>query len=503
MLRSFVSVGALTGLSRLTGFLRDLALGAALGASPLADAFFVALRLPNQFRAIFGEGAFNSAFVPAYSRVLIAEGDESARVFGGRVFSLLLISQLVLLGLAWAFADECVDLLAPGFRRNPENFAAAVEMTRITFPYLLFVTLATLHTATQNAHDHFAVGAFAPVLLNLFIVGFLAAAWRFPNAGIAASVGVTASGVAQFVLLFITSWRYGTLEGLAAPKFDHDVRLFFAALGPAILGSAGQQVAILVDTILASKLPTGSVSSIYYADRLYQLPLGMIGVAAGTVLLPEMSRRLAAGDEKGAAFAQNRSLALTLLLALPFVALFLAAPGPIVTGAFLRGAFDQDAALRASAVLAAYALGLAPMVLLRSNVAGFQARGDTTTPMLCFFAGLGVNLTLKFWLWQSEGARGLALATSAGAWTNFLLLVGLGGWRGYLKPDRRLVQAAAISVFACGVMTALLPAITDELAGVLSSLTFLRAEAIAAALGCAALAAFALLAGVAALIYRV
>ena len=257
-------------------------------------------------------------------------------------------------------------------------------------------------------------------------MAFLAVAFLFPDAGVAASWGVAVSGLAQLVLLMAEARRRGVLERLAFPRFDPDVRQFFAALGPAVIGSAGQQIAILADTILASLLPTGAVSSIYYAERLYQLPLGVIGVAAGTVLLPEMSRLLAAGDAAGASGSQNRSIALTLALSAPFLVAFLILPEEVVRGAFMRDKFDAEAALRSAAVLEAYGLGLIPMVLIRSAVAAFQSRGDTKTPMLCFFAGLAVNLALKIGLYRTYGVVGLASATAVGAWINFALLILLG-----------------------------------------------------------------------------
>jgi putative peptidoglycan lipid II flippase len=450
MYRNFISVGGFTAFSRLTGFARDLMIAAILGAGPLADAFFVALRLPNQFRAIFGEGAFSSAYVPTYSRVLVAEGEERAKIFASRIFTLLLISQLALLALAYLYTTQLVELIAPGFEADPQKFAFAVGMTRITFPYLAFITLATLHTGTLNAHGFFSAGAFAPVLLNLFVMAFLAVAFLFPNAGVAASWGVAVSGLAQLVLLMAEARRRGVLERLALPRFGPDVRQFFAALGPAVIGSAGQQIAILADTILASLLPTGAVSSIYYAERLYQLPLGVIGVAAGTVLLPEMSRLLAAGDAAGASGSQNRSIALTLALSAPFLVAFLILPEEVVRGAFMRDKFDAEAALRSAAVLEAYGLGLIPMVLIRSAVAAFQSRGDTKTPMLCFFAGLAVNLALKVGLYRTYGVVGLASATAVGAWINFALLILLGLRRGWMRPDAKLIENIAITTFCTG-----------------------------------------------------
>jgi putative peptidoglycan lipid II flippase len=279
-------------------------------------------------------------------------------------------------------------------------------------------------------------------------MAFLAISFLFPNAGYAASWGVLASGVAQLALLALEARRRGVLERFAWPRFDSDVRQFLRALGPAVIGSAGQQIAILADTILASGMPTGAVSAINYADRLYQLPLGVIGVAAGTVLLPEMTRKLSRGDVAGAQHAQNRSMALSLSLAAPFLVGFLLIPEELVRGAYMRGAFDAAAAHRAASVLMAYGCGLAPMVLIRSAVATFQSRGDTSTPAHCFYAGLVVNVGLKLALAGPFGPAGLALATAAGAWINFLLLIWLGQRRGLARADERLIENLALTLFA-------------------------------------------------------
>lgn len=452
MYRSLFSVGAFTLLSRLTGFGRDLALGAILGAGAAADAFVVAFKLPNQFRAIFGEGAFNTAYVPSYAHVLAREGADEAKHFSSQIFTLLLSSQLVLLALAFAFTPWFVELMAPGFQADPDKFALAVRMTRITFPYLLLITLVTLHSGTLNAHGRFAVAAFAPVLLNVAIIGFLSVAFLFPNAGEAASWGVAVSGAAQLALVAGAARRRGLLEALAWPDLSADVRKFFRALAPAIIGSAGVQIAIFADTIIASLLPTGVVSSIYYAERLYQLPIGVIGVAAGTVLLPEMSRRLAGGDIGGAFLAQNRTMAITVALSAPFCVAFLLIPDIVTRAAFLRGAFSAEAAATSAAVLAAYGLGLMPIVLIRSAVAGFQARGDTSTPMLISLGAIAVNVALKLALYRTYGAVGLALATAVGAWVNLGGLAALALRRGWMRPDLRLAEVAAAAFCASGLL---------------------------------------------------
>src|SRR5712664_1371952 len=308
MLGRIFTVGGYTFLSRLTGFARDIVLAAILGAGPMADAFFVAFRLPNHFRAIFAEGAFNAAFVPAYAHVHGEHGEISARLFAGRIFTLLFFSQLVLLIVAWLFMPQAMSILAPGFTDDAEQRRLAIELTRITFPYLLLITLVTL---------------------------------------------------------------YGGMPRFAPLKLDDDVRAFFRALGPATLGSMGTQVALFADTIIATFLPAGSLSALAYADRLNQLPIGVIGIAIGTVLLPEMSRRLTAEDHAGAMASQRRAFDFTLLLSVPFVAAFLTVPDVVTRAMFARGAFSKADAAASGATLAAYAIGLIPFVLIRSAVATF------------------------------------------------------------------------------------------------------------------------------------
>lgn len=448
MYKNLFSVAAFTLLSRLTGFFRDIMLGAVLGAGQLADAFVVAFRLPNHFRAIFGEGAFNAAYVPSYSQVLAARGEAYGRRFTSQIFTLLLYTQFVLLGVALTFTPQLVDLLAPGFRANPAKFVAAVTLTRITFPYLLFITLVTLQSGTLNARGRFAVAAFAPVLLNLSMILCLTAAFLFPNAAVAAAVGVTVSGLCQFALTFFALRREGIHEHLVRLEWSKEIRHFFAVLVPAVIGSAGVQLALFADTIIGSMLPTGGVSSIYYADRMYQLPIGIIGVAAGTVLLPEMSRRIALGDHGGAFHAQNRTMALSIVLAAPFFVAFIMIPDVIMRGVFLRGAFTETAAIASANVLTAYGFGLIAIVLIRSVVASFQSIGDTRTPMLISLVSVAGNIGLKILLFKSMGAAGLATATAVGAWINFFLLGFFALRQNLLWPDELVAKSAAAASIA-------------------------------------------------------
>ncbi len=432
------TVSGFTMLSRVTGFVRDVVLAWVIGAGPLADAFFIALRIPNHFRALFAEGAFNAAFVPTYAGTLERDGASRALEFAARVLGALLAVQVVILVAAEIWTRGLLILITPGFEKDPVLGDLTVTLTRITFPYLLCVTLVTVYGAVLNAHHRYAAAAGAPILFNVAIVaGVLAAVplrghWlEAPVHG--AAVGVALAGVAELALLVRALRPAGLSLRPARPVLDEGVGTFLKRLGPAIVGSGAAQIAMFVDTILAAALPHGAISAMYYADRLYQLPIGVIAIAIGTVLLPELSRRFASGDDVGARRAQKRAVFWSILLTAPFVAAFLLVPDWLVRLAFARGAFDETAALRAGATLEAYGIGLMAIVLLRSVVPGFHARGDTRTPMWVAFFGIGVNVALKFWLSDRFDVAGLAFATSIGAWVNLLTLVAI---------DRRRAAAA-------------------------------------------------------------
>jgi putative peptidoglycan lipid II flippase len=441
MIDRILTVGGYTLVSRITGFLRDVVMAAVLGAGPVADAFLVAFRLPNHFRAIFAEGAFSAAFVPAYARIRVEGGPDPARLFADRIFTLLLASQVVLLAVAIAFTPAVIHVLAPGFERDPGRFALAVELTRVTFPYLLAMTLVSLYGGILNALDRFAAAAAAPILLNLAMMATLALAAFFPSAGHAAAWGVLIAGGLELALLAGAVGTVDVLPRIRRIAWDADVRRFFAALGPAVIGSGGVQLALFADTIIASFLAAGAISALYYADRLNQLPIGVIGIAVGTVLLPEMSRRIAAGDEDGARRAQSRAIEFTLLLSVPCLVAFLIIPDLILRALFARGAFTATDAAAAAATLAAYALGLVPFVLIRSVVAMFFARGDTATPVKAALTAVPVNIAFKLLLMGPLAQVGLALATTIGAWINFGLVLWFGARAGYLRRDPDLLRA--------------------------------------------------------------
>ncbi len=434
MIRNIFTVGGWTLVSRITGFVRDVVMAAILGAGPVADAFLVAFRLPNHFRAIFAEGAFASAFVPAYARRLEQDGNDRAREFANEIGTGLLFIQLALLALAWVFTPQMVKLLAPGLAGDPARFDLAVSFTRITFPYLALTAMLAMISGTLNANHRFASAAAAPIFLNVSMVTALFATPFFPTAGHAAAWGVLIAGFLEVLLVAADAEKHGFGFRLRMPKLDEPTKRFLKALGPAIIGAGGVQLALFADTIIATFLPAGALSALYYADRINQLPIGVVGIAVGIVLLPEMSRRLAAKDEAGAAAAQGRAIELSLLIAIPFAAGAIVIPELIMRALFMRGAFTGADAHAAGMTLAAYATGLIPFMLMRSFTAPFFARGDTATPVKAALTAVAVNILLKIALTGSLSQVGLALATAAGAWLNLLLLIWAAHRRGFEQP---------------------------------------------------------------------
>ncbi|MCS0504163.1 murein biosynthesis integral membrane protein MurJ [Ancylobacter mangrovi] len=440
MIRSIFSVGGWTLLSRLTGFIRDIVMAAVLGAGPVADAFYIAFRLPNHFRSIFAEGAFNTAFIPAYARVKTTEGDAKANRFADGILTAVVLVQLAILAFALVATDWVVATLAPGLSSDPERFALTVDFTRITFPYLGLIAVVTLVGGVLNANERFWAAAAASILLNVSMVGTLSVVGLFPNAGAAAAWGVLISGFLQVALLVYDSESHGLGLRFGRPRLDPEMRRFLIALGPAIIGSAGVQLAIFADTIIASFLPQGAVAALFYADRINQLPIGVVGIAAGVVLLPEMSRRIAAEDFEGARHAQARAIELTVLLVLPFLAASLVIPELLMRGLFMRGAFTPEAAAAAGQTLAAYGLGLVPFVVMRAFMSPFYARGDTRTPVMATLGAACINILIKIWLMDSLAQVGLAFATSVGGWICVLLLAFLARRRGYECGDTQLLR---------------------------------------------------------------
>jgi putative peptidoglycan lipid II flippase len=454
MFKRLLSVGGFTLLSRITGFARDALLAWTLGAGLLSDAFFVAFLFPNYFRAIFGEGTINPAFLPRYA-ALQAKGDKTAAAkFADAVFAWQLAAQVVLLVLATLFMPVIIRLLAPGW--TGEQFALTVSLARITFPYLIMTLVAVQLSAMLNAIDRFWAGAFWSNLQNLAMIATLVLWHWFPNAAYAAAWGVFAGGVAQLVFIIWAGAREGLWLRITWPRWTPQIREFFIAFGAVTFGAASVVISPFIDTVLASWLATGSRTELYYADRINQLPLGVLGIALGTVLLPHMSSLLAKGDTAASSAAQNRSAAMSLLLTLPFMVTFLLIPGTIIRAVFLHGAFNAGAAQNAALALAAYGAGLPAMALIRIIASTFYARHDTITPARATVTALVSNIALKvLFVWGLHwGVAGIALGTALGAWVNVGLLTWLGRSRALLAIEKQFVRAlppALAAALACGV----------------------------------------------------
>ncbi len=465
MLRSASSIAFFTLLSRIFGFLRDVVMAATLGAGPIADAFMVAFRLPNHFRAIIGEGAFNSAFVPTYSATLAGGGAEAAAEFRAQILTWVCLANLVLLAVGLGATGLLIMLLAPGFADDPGQLALAVGLTRITFPYLFCLSIVTLLSGALNAHGRFAAAAAAPILLNLAMAGMLLVNEFFPTAGHAAAVGVLLGGLAQLAFLLVATARAGLRLRLPRPRISPTVRVFARRFGPAVLGAGGIQLAVFADTIIATLLPTGSISYLYYADRLYQLPLAVIGIALGTAILPDLSRRIAGGDEAGAAAQLSRALLVALVIGIPSAVILGGLGDWIMQILFARGAFGTAAVEGSAAALAAYAIGLPAAIALRALVSAFHARGDTMTPVKALAAATVVNIMLKLVLIGPLLHAGLAAATAAGAWVYAGSLAVILWHRDRLKPRASEWITAGVSTISGAAMVLVVIALkTDALA---------------------------------------
>ncbi|MBO6836042.1 MAG: murein biosynthesis integral membrane protein MurJ [Alphaproteobacteria bacterium] len=455
LLRSIATVGGWTMASRVLGFVRDAMMAAVLGAGPAAEAFVVAFRLPNLFRRLFAEGALNAALVPIYAKRMEREGRDSAVRFGGEAAVLLILVMLALTVLAMAFMPFVILVLAPGFADDEATFALAVALSTVTFPYLTFMALSALLSGMLNTAGRFGAAAAAPMLLNVVLIAamLLSLSGFFPM--IPAEFlawGVFIAGIAQFGLVAWDCKRAGILFHLPRPRIGADIRLLLRRMGPGVLSAGVSQINMVVSTILASLLPAGAIAHLYYADRVAQLPLGVIGVAISVALLPLLSRQLSAGDDAGARDSLNRSLEIGMLFTLPAAAALIAMPLPIVDVLFRRGAFEAGDAFATAEVVAAMAVGLPPVVLVKVLSPAFFARGDTRTPLYIAALSMALNLVLAFALMRVLGAAGIALAASLAAWANAAAMGWILGRRGHLPLDGRFRRRVPRLILASALM---------------------------------------------------
>ena len=452
--RSIAIVGSWTMGSRVLGFVRDILMAGTLGAGLVADAFFVAFKFPNFFRRLFAEGAFNAAFVPMFGERLEKEGLSVARDFAEEAAAVLISVLLVFTLAAMAAMPWLMYAIAPGFADQPDKFSLTIELTQITFPYLTFMAVIALLGGMLNTVQRFAATAAAPILLNFIMIATLILIMTdiIPHAGFGLAWGVTSAGIGQLIWIAVACSRAKVMIQLPRPRLTPGVRRLLRLMAPGLIGAGVVQINLVVDVILASTLVEGSVSYLYFADRVNQLPLGVVGVAVGVALLPLLTRQLSSGDDVGAAESQNRAIEFALYLTLPAAAALIAIADPIVSVLFERGAFDAHAAKQTAAALSAFAVGLPAYVLIKALTPGFFARQDTATPVKIAVAAMVLNIVLAVALMQILAHVGIALATACSAWLNAALLAGVLRRRKQLGIDARLWRNAPRTLLAAGLM---------------------------------------------------
>lgn len=455
LFKAMATVGGFTGLSRIAGFIRDILTAAILGAGPVADAFFVALKLPNFFRRVTAEGAFSVSFVPLYSEALEKDGAQEADAFASNAFAamlwfLTLFTVLALIAMPWI-----IYAIAPGFSDDPERYDLAVELSRITFPYLLLMSLTALLGGVLNAHGRFAPFAAAPILFNLaLIAALLLSDAFFETAGHALAWGVFVAGFLQLGLLLFYVRRAKIRLRLVRPRMTDRTKRLLLLMGPGVIGAGVMHINLFVDLIIASFLPQGSISYLYYADRLNQLPLGVVGIAVGTALLPMLSRALSAGQNGQAQHLFNRALEISLLLSLPAAAALAVIPEALISILFERGAFTAEDTAVTAMVLRGYALGLPAYVAVKVFSSAYWSRQDTISPVKVAVKTTLLNILLALVLIQFLGVVGIALATGLAGWYQFFALRrGLSGLDA-ARFDGRFKRALPRIVAATGLMAA-------------------------------------------------
>ena len=441
LFRSFFTVSFYTFLSRVLGFIRDILIARYLGSTVIADAFFVAFRIPNFFRRVLAEGAYSAALIPVFSGVVLnPKDDHEASDFVENTTSMLLFATVVLTILFFFGMPYIIQVLAPGFTDNKEAYELAVHFGKIIFPYIIFISLAAHFASINNVHERFAAGAFAPAILNIsFILSLFFLTPFVTTAGHALSYGVLIGGVLQFLYLYRAVLNFYRPR-IRIPVLNEKLKKFFKLFLPGVVGSGVIQLNIVIGTIIASFLPVGAISHIYYADRLNQLPLAIFGIALGIVLLPSLSKAIKQSDQETTNNIQNRSIEFSLLISLPSaIGLFILAE-PIIQILFERGAFVAEDTFYTAKVLSYFALGLPAYIIIKVLVSCFFAREDTKTPLYISIVSVITNVILSLLLIGSMREMGIAVATAISAWVNALLLYLFLAIRNHMKFDDLLVR---------------------------------------------------------------
>ena len=452
LLKAVSTIGGFTLVSRVFGFIRDVLVARFLGAGMLADAFLVAFKLPNFLRRLFAEGAFNAAFVPLFAGTLQEQGKDAAKKAAEEVFSVLAWTVLLVVAAAEIFMPWVIMAFAPGFVDDPYKFAMTILLARICFPYILMIAMVTLLGGVLNSLNKFAAVAATPILLNLCLISsLLFLAPYMQTSAEALAIGVMAAGIVQFVWLVMACRREGIFLKLHWPKLTAPVRKLLRLAAPVALGAGVAQVNLLIDIILAS-LFSGAVSWLYYADRLNELPIGVIGVAVGTALLPMLTRTIRSGDKAEAVRKLNIAMFIALIVAIPAAVALAVIPEALIKTIYQHGAFEAKDTAAVVPALIAYSFGLPAFIMVKVFAPGFYAREDTTTPVKIAMLCVAVNIVGNLILMQYFEHVGLAMATTVSAWLNAGLMGVILYRRSHFVPDKSLLWAVAAIIFAAILM---------------------------------------------------
>jgi len=421
LVKSTGTFGFYTIISRLLGYLRDILIAIFLGASFFADAFFVAFRIPNTFRRLFAEGTFNAAFVPSYTSEL-EKGKFKSNKFANEIFNLLFLGLLTLVLVAEIFMPAVVRLIAPGFVEDSKKIELAIDLTRITFPFLMFVSLSSFFGAILNSHNKFAAASAAPIILNLVLIGILIFGKYLDDEIIFyLSFGVSISGLLQLFFLYKFAKKFYFIKFNFNFKINNKVKFFFKKLLPSIFSSGVTQVNILVGTIIAS-FQASAVSYLYYADRIYQINLAIAGIAIGVVVLPQLSKYIHLKRKNKILLIQNKALELSMFLSLPAsIALFIGSE-EIISALFGYGSFSKEAVFNSGKALYYFGLGLPAFALIKVFSTFFFANNDTKTPFYISLISVILNILISLYYFESVGFIIIPIATSISSWFNSLML---------------------------------------------------------------------------------
>jgi len=421
LLKSTGTFGFFTLLSRILGYLRDILIAIFLGTGVLADAFFIAFRIPNTFRRLFSEGTFNAAFVPSYASEIV-KGKKQSNKFANNIFNLLFLGLLFLVLIVQIFMPAFVSIIAPGFVENVEKMELAISLTRITFPFLLFVCLASFFSAILNSHNKFAAASAAPIILNIILIGVLLFSKLLgDNLVFYLSYGVSFSGFLQLVFLYKFVRKFYSLKLDFKIKTNSKIKVFFKKLLPSIFASGVTQINILVGTIIAS-FQASAVSYLYYADRIYQINLAIAGIAIGVVVLPQLSKHIQTKNKSKIHLIQNKALELSLFLTLPASAALLIASEEIISALFGYGSFDQVSVINSGKALYYFALGLPAFSLIKVFSSFFFANHDTKIPFYISLFSVLINIVISISYFNEIGFIIIPIATTISSWFNAILL---------------------------------------------------------------------------------